>query len=438
MRRRQTRAYGACMTAQGVRGEALQSAGERFAAAPGLLSRLVAPGFNSLINRIDAGLAKGTLQAHLPDGTQRRLGGRAAGFEATIWLNDWRGLIRLATNGVIGFYQAYEAGEWEADDHVMLLALLSANARTLGNIARSSGPFRWAARIAHRLNRNDRRGAARNIAAHYDLGNDFYAAWLGEAMSYSSAIFDKPAQSLAAGQQRKMRAIAERLTLAPGARVLEIGCGWGAQARLLADEYGAAVEAISLSQAQIAWCSEHAQPHSANGTVAFAVRDYRDVTETYDAIACVEMVEALGREYWPSFMDQIAARLKPGGRAAIQYIVMADDLFETYAGTVDFIQAYIFPGGLLIKSSEFRALAEARGLEWRDEIGFGLDYARTLKLWRERFDAAAAEGRLPPGFDARFLRLWRFYLTYCEAGFRAGNIDVHQVTLVKALDGDDQ
>jgi cyclopropane-fatty-acyl-phospholipid synthase len=150
------------------------------------------------------------------------------------------------------------------------------------------------------------------------------------------------------------------------------------------------------------------------------------------------MVEALGREYWPSFMDQIAARLKPGGRAAIQYIVMADDLFETYAGTVDFIQAYIFPGGLLIKSSEFRALAEARGLEWRDEIGFGLDYARTLKLWRERFDAAAAEGRLPPGFDARFLRLWRFYLTYCEAGFRAGNIDVHQVTLVKALDGDDQ
>ncbi len=207
--------------------------------------------------------------------------------------------------------------------------------------------------------------------------------------------------------------------------VLEIGCGWGALADHVAGK-GAKVTAISLSDEQLAWAREHASPD-----IDFRKQDYRDVTETYDAIMSVEMVEALGREYWPTYMDCIARSLKPGGRAAIQYISMADDLFETYAGTVDFIQAYVFPGGLLIKSSEFRALAEERGLEWRDQHDFGRDYAATLRIWHESFDRAVEERRLPTGFDDRFIRLWKFYLSYCEGGFLAGNIDVHQVTLVK-------
>ena len=410
------------LSGEAGRGDRLLNSGARFSVSPGLFSRLMAPGFAKAIDRIDAGLAQGSLVAQLPDGTTRMLGGRAPGFDAEITLQDWRALLRLASGGVIGFYHGYEAREWDTPDLTALFALFSVNARSLGNAARSSGPFRWAARAAHWLNRNNRAGSARNIAAHYDLGNDFYRAWLDDSMTYSSAL-GVGEDGLEAAQQRKLEAIAQRL--GTPREVLEIGCGWGALADHVAAT-GAHVTAISLSDEQLAWARAHAAP-----TIDFRKQDYRDVTGTYDAVMSVEMVEALGREYWPTFMDCIARVLRPGGRAAIQYISMADDMFETYAGTVDFIQACIFPGGLLIKSSEFRALAEARGLEWRDSHDFGRDYAETLKVWRERFERALGEGRLPAGFDERFVRLWRFYLAYCEAGFRAGNIDVHQVTLVK-------
>lgn len=410
------------MTAQGIRGERLLSSGARFAAKPGLISRIIAPGFRKVLDRVDKGLETGSLLAHLPDGSTRMLGGRKPGFDVEVQLKEWRALLRLATGGAIGWFQAYEAGEWEANDHAILFALFSANVRTLGETARSSGPLKWAAKIAHYLNRNDRSGAARNISAHYDLGNDFYAAWLDESMTYSSAL-DMSENGLETAQQHKLNGISKRL--GNPKTVLEIGCGWGSLAEHLSDE-GAKVTAISLSEEQLAWARANTSPE-----IEYRCQDYRDVTGTYDAIASVEMVEALGREYWDTYLDCIARRLKPGGRAAIQYISMADDIFETYAGTVDFIQAYVFPGGLLIKTSEFRAQAKARGLEWQDQHDFGSDYADTLEHWHSAFNRAVEEERLPAGFDDRFIRLWRFYLSYCEGGFRAGNIDVHQVTLVK-------
>ncbi|BDI61301.1 class I SAM-dependent methyltransferase [Qipengyuania nanhaisediminis] len=410
------------MNVSRIRGEQLLRSGRRFSAEPGLIARALAPGFGKMLDRLDAGIEKGSLLGHLPDGTTRLLGGRNPGFDVEVRLKDWRALIRLASLGAIGWFQAYEAGEWEADDHPALFALFSANVRTLGNTARASGPFRLAARIAHALNRNNRAGAQRNIAAHYDLGNDFYRAWLDETMTYSSAL-DCSDDGLEAAQRRKMDAIADRLGDARS--VLEIGCGWGSLADHLARR-GAQVTAISLSEEQLAWAREHCDP-----SIDFRKQDYRDTGGQYDAIMSVEMVEALGREYWPAYMDCIARNLAPGGRAAIQFIGFDDDVFEDYANTVDFIQAYVFPGGLLIKASEFRALAEERGLSWEDQVDFGQDYAATLAEWHTCFDRAVAEGRLPEGFDARFVRLWKFYLDYCEGGFRAGTINVHQVTLVK-------
>jgi len=426
-----------------ARGDQLLSAGSRFAGAPGWFARGMAPGFQAMVKAVDRGLERGSMLAHLPDGTVRLLGGRAPGFDAVITLKDWRALLRLATNGSIGWYQAYEAGEWECEDMVALFAVMGDNARTLGSTARSTGPFKWAARIAHRLNRNNREGAARNVAAHYDLGNDFYGAWLDQTMSYSSARFQadhgpqqcqQMADPLHYGQIAKICTIANRIADARGGNVLEIGCGWGQLAGHLSEQLDVHVDAISLSEQQLGYAflrNEELRGTTSYGDIDYIMRDYRDVCASYDAIVSVEMVEALGREYWPHFMDCLERNLKPGGRAALQYISMADDLFETYASSADFIQAYVFPGGLLIKTGEFRALAEARGLEWRDQTDFGLDYAETLRLWRQRFDEAAEEGRLPTGFDDRFVQLWRYYLAYCEAGFRCHNVNVHQVTLVK-------
>lgn len=396
--------------------------GARFERKPGLIARLIAPGFHKILDAIDRGLESGSIHGTLPDGTTRILGGRKPGFETEIHLHDWRGVMRLATNGSIGWYQAWEAGEWESPDEVSVFALFNVNAATLGDTGRAKGPFRWFARFAHWLNRNSHSGAQRNIQAHYDLGNDFYTHWLDATMSYSSAMFEG-GDDLEAGQRRKWARLGERL--GDPETVLEIGCGWGSLAEYLA-ERGAQVTAISLSDEQLAWAREYHTP-----SINFRKQDYRDVAEQFDAIVSVEMVEAVGREYWPSYFDCIANCLKPGGRAAIQYISIDDAMFDAYAASADFIQAYIFPGGLLIRTSEFQALAAERGLSWEDQQDFGLDYAETLKIWRIRFDAAAAQGRLPDGFDERFARLWRFYLMYCEGGFRGGGIDVHQVTLVK-------
>ena len=403
------------------RGRPLLDGAQRFGGEPGLFARLIAPSLAKILGRIDAALVSGAIHGRLPDGTPCTLGGRAPGFECEVDLRSWRALVRLASNGSVGWYQAWAAGEWTSPDPVPLFALFMQHAARLGDTARAKGPFRAALWLAHRFNRNTPAGARKNIAAHYDLGNDFYAAWLDATMSYSSAL-GVGGDGLEAAQRRKWTALEERLDGAE--HLLEIGCGWGARAGHLA-RGGCEIDAISLSDAQLAWARAH------HPGPRFLKQDYRDTAGSYDGIVSVEMVEALGRENWPMFMDCLARNLASGGRAALQFISMRDDLFDAYAASADFIQAYIFPGGLLIRTSEFRRLAEQRGLAWRDQVDFGQDYAETLKDWRANFDRAVAGDRLPSGFDSDFIDLWRYYLMYCEGGFRGGGIDVHQITLVK-------
>ena len=422
------------MNDMGTRGGRLLHSGRRFGSRPGWLARMFAPGFHKILDAIDRGLATGAIHASLPDGTRRVLGGRAPGFECEVVMRDWRALIRLATGGSVGWYQAWEAGEWSSPDPVPLFALFMANGESLGETARAKGPWRLASRALHWLNRNTKAGALRNIHAHYDLGNDFYAAWLGKTMVYSSALFPQLSQepvepgALDAAQDNKLAYMLERAAVRPDGSLLEIGCGWGGLALMAAGE-GCRVDAISLSDDQLAWC--RVRPVPGDGSATFRKQDYRDVQGQYDGIVSIEMVEALGREYWPDFMDCLARNLKPGGRAAVQFISIREALFDSYARNADFIQAYVFPGGLLIRTAEFRQLAEQRGLAWTDQTDLGLHYAETLRLWRASFDRAVAERRLPPEFDQRFCEFWRYYLMYCEGGFRGAGIEVSQVTLAK-------
>jgi len=421
------------------RGSDLVDGGRNIGFGPQWLARFWSGGVHRILDRIDAGLARGSITATFPGGGGRMLGGRAPGFEAEIEIRSWRALLRLATSGSVGWYQGWEAGEWDSPDPVQIFALFMDNAASLGGAARARGPWRVVAKLVHWLHRNTKSGSLRNIHAHYDLGNDFYEQWLGETMIYSSAMFSAvPAgpnsgsqfmEALDIAQSAKIAAIAERLAPEPGERVLEIGCGWGTLAAFLADAADVHVDAISLSDEQLAYARDRWKVE--RGSVDFRKQDYRDVSGRYDAIASVEMVEAVGRAYWGDFLDCVARNLKPGGRAAIQYIAMRDDVFASYARSADFIQTYIFPGGMLIHEPEFRRLAEERGLEWTDRVGFGLDYARTLHCWRDNFDVAIERGKLPEGFDHRFARLWRYYLMYCEGGFLGGGIDVAQVTLVR-------
>lgn len=386
---------------------------------------LTAPVFHRILDRVDAGLVEGAIEATLPDGTYRLLGGRQDGPVAIVAVHRWRALWRLVSAGSIGWYEGWEAGDWSSPDLVPIFDLFMRNRVALGDTARAKRGAKLAARVVHAFRRNDRRGARRNIAAHYDLGNDFYREWLDETLTYSSAMFAHADDPLATAQQRKLDAVLARTGAQAGDRVLEVGCGWGSFAATAAAA-GVQVHALTLSTEQ----RDHVAARALPG-VTVSLTDYRDVTGTYDAVASIEMVEAVGQAYWPAYLQTIARVLKPGGRAAIQYISIADDVFEAYAGSVDFIQRYVFPGGLLLSESRFRRIAEANGLEWRDRHAFGLDYAETLRRWRDCFDAAAREGRLPPRFDARFQRLWRFYLMYCEGGFRGGGIHVAHVTLVK-------
>ena len=393
----------------------------------GLLAKLFVGGTDKLVAQIDKGLKTGKINAILPDGSRRTVGGHAPGFECTVHLHDWRALVRLAVAGSQGWYRAWERREWSSPDPVPLFALFMANGESLGATARAKGPWRRILRFYHGLRRNSPTVSQHNIHAHYDLGNDFYAEWLDATMSYSSARFDGIGDGpdrLELGQRRKWDRLEGRLDGA--SNILEIGCGWGALAAHLARN-GATIDAISLSDEQLAWAREH---HAASN-VDFRKQDYRDTSGSYDGIVSVEMVEAVGREYWHEWFGCVARNLKDGGRAAIQYIAIRDELFDAYAASADFIQAYIFPGGMLASESEFRLLAAEHGLSWEDQEDFGADYAETLMLWRQRFERAVAEDRLPPGFDSRFIDLWRYYLMYCEGGFRGGGIVVSQVTLVK-------
>lgn len=410
------------------RGKHLLDARKRFGTGGGLFARLTAPGFHRILDRIDAGLDHGTFEGKLPDGTTRIVGGRGEGPMAEITIHSWNALLRLVNSGSVGWYRAWELGEWESPDLVPVFDLFTRNRAGLKDTGRAAGIFRLIAKMRHSRRHNDRVRARQNIQYHYDLGNDFYGLWLDESMSYSSGLFEDAsgkAATLGEAQAKKVAAIASRLDTQPGQKVLEIGCGWGHLSGTLARDHGLDITGISLSDEQTEWAREH------HPEANFLIQDYRDVDGQYDAIASVEMVEAVGQKYWPDFLDCVARNLKTGGRAAIQYISIADDIFEQYAASADFIQTYIFPGGMLLSESRFRKLAEERGLAWSDQHDFGSDYAETLRQWRERFDAVVEQGKLPAGFDERFVRLWRYYLSYCEGGFSGGGISVSQVTLIK-------
>jgi cyclopropane-fatty-acyl-phospholipid synthase len=413
------------------RGRHLVAADRRFATGGGLLARGLSGSFARILDRIDRGLEQGAIEAILPGGSHRILGGRAPGPRPIVHLRSWRALARLITSGSVGWYKAWELSEWDSPDPVPLFELFMLNAETLGDTGRAKGLFRFVNRLAHRFRGNDKEGARENISHHYDLGNDFYRAWLDPGMTYSSAIFDEPGQSLQEAQAHKLRLLLDRLALKPGQRLLDIGCGWGSLAEAAARDYGVEVTGLTLSAEQKAYAERRLETAGLAGRCAIHLTDYRDAEGQYDAVASVEMAEAVGQDYWPAYLEAIARLLKPGGRAALQFISIREPLFDDYAANADFIQTYIFPGGMLVSEERFRTLAAEAGLAWRDRQGFGLHYAETLRRWRHRFDSAVAEGRLPAGFDERFHRLWRYYLMYCEGGFRGGGIDVAQVTLVK-------
>ncbi len=414
------------------RGRHLVAKAELSATGDGLFSRLWHRAedrvFLAILDQIDRGLEAGTINCVLPDGSAIVLGARRAGPVAEVRINNWRALTRLVRGGSIGWYEGWAASDWHSPDPVPVFDLFTRNRQTLGAVGRASGFAKLAGRIAHSLRRNSKAKARENIAAHYDLGNDFYAAWLDATMTYSSAVFADQ-DTLESAQHRKMALILDRLNLNDGDTLLEIGCGWGGLAEEALKQNAVHYHGVTLSPEQKAFADARLV---GQGDSAITLTDYRDVSGQYDAIASVEMVEAVGMEYWPSYLDCIARNLKPGGRAALQYIRIEDDIFESYADSADFIQRYVFPGGMLLSESRFRALAEKRGLRWADQQDYGLHYAETLRLWREQFDAAIAEERLPAGFDEKFIALWRYYLMYCEGGFRGGGINVAQVTLVKA------
>lgn len=412
------------------RGQHLVHADRRFATASGLLARFAAPAAAHILDHIDRGIEQGGIVLTTPGGKVRRVGFRAPGPEAAVRLKSWMALVRLALSGSVGWYTAWAEGLWSSPDPVPVFELFSLNARPLGDIGRAKGPFRLINTLAHRLRDNRPRTARANIAAHYDLGNDFYSAWLDPNMTYSSARFAHSARTLESAQAHKVERLLGRLELKPGDRLLEIGCGWGSLA-IAAAKSGASVVGLTLSKEQKTWADRAIAKASLGDMIEIRLQDYRETDECFDAVASVEMVEAVGERWWGAYLDCIARNLRPGGRAALQFISIDHDLFDRYRRNVDFIQTYIFPGGMLLDETEFARLARERGLSWDDRDAFGRDYASTLKLWRERYDAAVERGDLP-GFDAEFHGLWRYYLMYCEGGFRGGAIDVSQVTMVRA------
>jgi cyclopropane-fatty-acyl-phospholipid synthase len=411
-----------------TRGEHLVRADRRFATGAGVVGRIAAPGFKRVLGLIHDRLQQGGIDATLPDGSRRRIGFHRPGPAAVVKINSWMALVRLTTSGSVGWYKAWAAGEWSSPDPVPIFELFMLNGPSLGELGRAKGIRRWINSLAHQLRDNGLGQARENIAAHYDLGNDFYAEWLDPSMTYSSARL-APGDDLEAGQKRKVAVLLDRLQLKPGDRLLEIGCGWGTLA-IEAAKRGAKVVGLTLSAEQKSWADEKIALAQLSDRIEIRLKDYREISEQFDAVASVEMVEAVGQRWWPAYLDSIARNLKSGGRAALQYISIRHELFEGYSRNADFIQAYIFPGGMLLDEPQFAALAAERGLSWEGREGFPLDYAETLKRWRERYDAAVHEGRLN-GFSDRFHDLWRYYLMYCEGGFRGGGIDVAQVTMVR-------
>jgi cyclopropane-fatty-acyl-phospholipid synthase len=389
-------------------------------------------------------LEHGQLDVQLPDGQLLHFaGGHSPEMRAAIRLRNWNVCQAALKSGDIGFAETFISGDWTTPDLAQLLELFIANRDSIETMIYGSWWGSALYRLKHFFNRNTRSGSKKNIHAHYDLGNAFYRLWLDPSMTYSSAWFEAAGghdrnaagrrdADLGQAQWAKVRRSLQEVQLAPGQRLLEIGCGWGGLAEYAAREFGASVTGVTLSTEQLAYGRERAAAAGLAEQVDLQLKDYRDLNAEgearFDAIASIEMFEAVGREYWPSFFGTVARQLKPGGRACVQTITIRDELFERYLRSTDFIQQYIFPGGLLPSRSAFEQAARDAGLEIERSFDFGLDYAETLARWRVRF--LQQEGAVRKlGFDTRFMRIWEFYLAYCEAAFATGNTSVMQVTL---------
>jgi cyclopropane-fatty-acyl-phospholipid synthase len=373
----------------------------------------------------------GALTFVLPSGRELKLEGEAPGPSARLLVRDYRFMRRVFAAGEIGFAEGYMAGEWETPDLSALMTTLTLNVDRLRGMLRRHPAVRLAARLRHAMRANTRAGSRRNIHAHYDLGNAFYSRWLDPTMTYSSARYAFPGQALDAAQTNKYRTLAEAMRLAPGHRVLEIGCGWGGFAEYAARERGAEVTAITISKAQYEFASRRIFEAGLAERARIQLTDYRDVDGRFDRVASIEMFEAVGERYWPAYFGKVGECLAEGGRAGLQIITIRDELFEGYRRQPDFIQDYVFPGGMLPSEARLRAETGRVGLSWAGISRFPQHYADTLAEWGRRFETAWDDIRTL-GFDERFRRLWRFYLSYCEAGFRTERTNVVQLALAKA------
>ncbi len=371
---------------------------------------------------------KGRLTFVLPHGGEIALGGQEPGPNARIIVRDYNFIRRVLAAGDIGFAEGYMAGEWDSPDLTAVLQSASANWDRLARLVNGSSVMRAVNFLRHLVRPNTRSGSRRNIHAHYDLGNAFYAQWLDPSMTYSSARFAGPEEDLGLAQRRKYATLAQSMALAPGHRVLEIGCGWGGFAEFAAREVGAHVTGVTISPAQHDFARKRLFEQGLADKADIRLTDYRDVTGTFDRVASIEMFEAVGERYWPAYFHKVRQVLAPGGRAGLQIITIRDELFDDYRSRADFIQKYVFPGGMLASEGRLRQETDRAGLEWTGIARFGQDYGRTLAEWGRRFNAAWDDIR-GLGFDERFRRLWRFYLSYCEAGFVTERTDVVQLAL---------
>jgi cyclopropane-fatty-acyl-phospholipid synthase len=379
----------------------------------------------------------GQLLIRMPSGEAIHCTGPQPGPSGTLVMHRWRTVRRMLVGGDIGFAEAYMDGDWSTPNLTSLIELAARNHETMMPSLDGSRMVRLLNRLLHLRRNNTRRGSRRNIPAHYDLGNAFYAAWLDPGMTYSSGLYEDTVTDLEQAQIAKQDLVMDALSLTGGEHVLEIGCGWGALAGRLARERGCHVVGLSLSPAQLDLARDRVAASSPDdgrgaGMVELHRRDYRDVDGTFDRIVSIEMLEAVGKDYWPTYFATIRDRLRPGGVAALQVITMAEDRYSAYERSADFIQRHIFPGGMLPSDSVMRTQITAAGLVLDNVRAFGLSYARTLADWQTRFLRAWPRLR-PMGFDERFKRKWEYYLSYCEAGFLAGALDVGLYRLHRPL-----
>ena len=389
---------------------------------------LVSLGPYSLLITLGRCLRAGSVMLELPDGSRQIFEGAEPGPSATLRVVRPRFVRRVLLGGHNGFAEAYMDGDFETDDLAAVIEVGALNEAAWQKVVHGHPVMRLLYRIPHLLRPNSKGGSKRNIAHHYDLGNAFYEQWLDPSMTYSSAVFASANESLEAAQKNKYRAMTELAELSPDHHLLEVGCGWGGFAAYAAKQTGCRVTGITISEEQYNYARKRVHLDGLAERVEIRRQDYRDVTGSFDRVASIEMFEAVGERYWPVFFDKLRSALGPEGRVALQIITIDDAIWGSYRRGADFIQRYIFPGGMLPSQEALKTCVQQAGLEWMGDRGFGLDYARTLKTWSERFEAAWP-GIAGLGFDERFRRMWHYYLAYCAVGFKIGRIDVRHIAL---------